>query len=143
MFFRGLKAVSKHRSQRIHAITHELAASDYDLICLQEVWVHADYEYIRSQVSKSLPYAKYHFSGALGSGLPLFSRWPIISTTIHPYSLNGYPLDVTGGDFYVGKSIVSIVIAHPTLGEVEVFNTHVSHALAIPSSLIAHHCFYL
>ena len=126
IFFRGLKAVSKHRSQRISAIAQELANSDHDIICLQEVWVHADYELIRAHVSKRLPYAKFHFSGALGAGLPMFSRWPITSTSIHPYSLNGYPLDVTGGDFYVGKSIVSIVIAHPALGEVEVFNTHVS-----------------
>lgn len=65
-------------------------------------------------------------SGALGAGLALFSRFPIVSASIHSYSLNGSPLDVAGGDWFVGKSAANIVIAHPVLGEVEVYNTHVS-----------------
>lgn len=66
-----------------------------------------------------------HTSGALGAGLVLLSRFPILSTTTHAYSLNGTPLDVAGGDWFVGKSAGSIVIEHPALGEVEIFNTHV------------------
>lgn len=65
-------------------------------------------------------------SGALGAGLVIFSRFPIVGTTIHPYSLNGAPIDVVAGDWFVGKAAASIVISHPVLGEVEVFNTHVS-----------------
>lgn len=65
-------------------------------------------------------------SGALGAGLALFSRYPIMETSIHPYSLNGSPIDVASGDWFVGKSAASTVIDHPTLGEVEVFNTHAS-----------------
>ncbi|KAG9084118.1 phospholipase C type enzyme [Ceratobasidium sp. 370] len=62
--------------------------------------------------------------GALGAGLVIFSRFPIISTTLHPYSLCGSPLDVGGGDWFVGKAVVSALIEHPLLGEVEIFNTH-------------------
>jgi sphingomyelin phosphodiesterase 2 len=65
-------------------------------------------------------------SGALGAGLALFSRYPIIGASVHPYSLNGSPLDVGGGDWFVGKAATSIVVRHPLLGELEVFNTHVS-----------------
>lgn len=64
-------------------------------------------------------------SGALGSGLALISRFPIIGTSVHPYSLNGSPIDVGGGDWFVGKAAVSIIISHPVLGQVQIFNTHV------------------
>jgi sphingomyelin phosphodiesterase 2 len=142
---RGLKYVAKHRVERIRAIASELAKSDYDIVALQEVWVAADYAHIRSNVSKILPYAKYFYSyvitlrsiiecdihedtagsGALGAGLALFSRFPITAATVQPYSLNGSPLDVAGGDWFVGKAATSIVIAHPVLGQVQIFNTHV------------------
>lgn len=123
---RGLKFVAKDRPQRIRGIANELANSDYDIVCLQELWVHADFQYIRNQVSKVLPNAKFFYSGALGSGLAIFTRFPILETSIRPYSLNGSPLDVAGGDFFVGKCIVSAVFHHDALGEVEIFNTHVS-----------------
>ena len=64
-------------------------------------------------------------SGALGAGLVIFSRFPIISATIQPYSLNGSPLDVAGGDWFVGKAAASVLLSHPVLGQVQVFNTHV------------------
>lgn len=102
-----------------------LSTSDYDIVCLQELWVHADFQLIRHQASKTLPYAKFFFSGALGSGLAILTKFPIVETSIRPYSLNGSPLDVSGGDFFVGKSVVSAVVEHPLLGDCEVFNTHV------------------
>lgn len=70
------------------------------------------------------------YSGALGAGLAIFSRFPIIATEIQPYSLNGAPIDVVGGDWFVGKAAASVIIVHPILGEVQVFNTHVSHISA-------------
>lgn len=76
----------------------------------------------------SIPFLfSYHYvSGALGAGLALFSRFPIVSATVQPYSLNGSPLDVLGGDWFVGKAAASIIVAHPILGQLQVFNTHVS-----------------
>jgi sphingomyelin phosphodiesterase 2 len=67
----------------------------------------------------------YPLSGALGAGLAFFSKYPLIGASVHPYSLNGSPIDVTGGDWFVGKAATSIIIEHPLLGEVEIFNTHV------------------
>ncbi|PIL31445.1 hypothetical protein GSI_06146 [Ganoderma sinense ZZ0214-1] len=63
-------------------------------------------------------------SGALGAGLVILTRFPILAATIHPYSLNGSPIDVVAGDWFVGKAAASIVFAHPILGQVEVYNTH-------------------
>ncbi|KIJ54284.1 hypothetical protein M422DRAFT_221820 [Sphaerobolus stellatus SS14] len=120
----GLKYVAKNRTARIHAIAEFLATSSYDIIALQELWVYADYQHIRGHISKELPFSKFFYSGALGSGLAIFSRFPIISTHIQPYALNGTPLDVAGGDWFVGKSAASVVVDHPILGETEIFNTH-------------------
>ena len=56
---RGLKFVSKDRQLRFRAIAEELAESSYDVIALQEVWVRADYEIIRSKAARRLPHAKF------------------------------------------------------------------------------------
>jgi sphingomyelin phosphodiesterase 2 len=139
---RGLKFVAKNRSERIIGIATELAKSNHDIIALQEIWVYIDYEYVKESVSKRLPYAKFFYrsictfsfalfyidivySGALGAGLALFSRFPIIAASVHPYSLNGAPIDVSAGDWFVGKAAASIVISHPVLNQVQIFNTHV------------------
>ena len=124
--------MAKDRRERLQAIADALAADGSDIICLQELWVNADYQLIRERVSKSLPNSKRWFSGALGSGLAIFTRFPIIETSIKPYALNGSPLDVAGGDFFVGKSVVSVVCQHPLLSEVEIFNTHVSYVVRHP-----------
>ncbi|KAI0715005.1 Endonuclease/exonuclease/phosphatase [Earliella scabrosa] len=120
----GLKYVSKHRTERVAAIADVLASSDYDIITLQELWVFADFEFVRAAVSKKLPYSKFFYSGALGAGLVIFSRFPIVAATVHPYSLNGSPIDVAAGDWFVGKAAASVIVAHPILGQVQIFNTH-------------------
>lgn len=139
-----MKYVSKDRSDRIFAITNFLSQAQYDVVALQELWVYSDYELVRTSVSKRLPYSKFFYrcvilyclflttvqtvyalSGALGAGLAIFTRFPIIAATIHPYSLNGSPIDVAGGDWFVGKAAASVLISHPILGQVQIFNTHV------------------
>ncbi|GJJ13208.1 hypothetical protein Clacol_007459 [Clathrus columnatus] len=123
---RGLKYVSKNRKERISAIAEQLATSNYDIVGLQELWVSADYQWIRNKIMTQLPFSKFFYRHvtSLGAGLAIFSKYPIVAASIHPYSLNGSPLDVTGGDWYVGKSAASVVINHPVLGDVEIFNTH-------------------
>lgn len=65
-------------------------------------------------------------SGALGSGLAIFTRYPLISAMALPYSLSGTPQKFVDGDFFVNKAAANVVILHPLLGEVEIWNTHVS-----------------
>jgi sphingomyelin phosphodiesterase 2 len=43
---------------------------------------------------------------------------------VHPYSLNGAPIDVSAGDWFVGKAAASIIMSHPVLNQVQIFNTH-------------------
>ncbi len=64
-------------------------------------------------------------SGALGAGLAIFSRFPFVETSILPYALNGQPVDVAAGDWFVGKAAANVVILHPILGKTQIFNTHV------------------
>lgn len=59
----------------------------------------------------------------------ILSRFPILAATIHPYSLNGSPIDVLAGDWFVGKAAASVLIAHPILGQTQIFNTHVRYIL--------------
>lgn len=41
-----------------------------------------------------------------------------------------------GGDWFVGKAAVSIIVSHPLLGELQVFNTHVcQHGLSYTISM--------
>ncbi|KAG0242211.1 phospholipase C type enzyme [Actinomortierella wolfii] len=122
----GLKFVSKHREDRLAAIGHYIADSSrhYDIVGLQEVWVYDDFVKIRDICRNVLPYTKHWYSGVLGSGLVVLSKFPIVSTTMRRFALNGDPFKITHGDWFVGKCVVSAVIAHPTCGEIEVFNTH-------------------
>ncbi|KAG6878134.1 hypothetical protein C0993_011848 [Termitomyces sp. T159_Od127] len=120
----GLKYVAKNRKERVEAIANELSHSSYDIVALQELWVFSDYEKVQQRVSSVLPHSKFFYSGALGAGLVIFSRFPIISASVHSYSLNGAPIDVIAGDWFVGKAASSVVLLHPVLGQVQVFNTH-------------------
>uniref|UniRef100_A0A060T926 ARAD1C34628p n=1 Tax=Blastobotrys adeninivorans TaxID=409370 RepID=A0A060T926_BLAAD len=122
----GLKYVSKHREARMQEIGRRLAheESNNDIVCLQEVWVESDFNYIAECVSHLLPYAKFYYSGMLsGPGLAVLSKWPIVDASINSFTLNGRPSAFFRGDWYVGKSVVSAVIDHPH-GRIHVLNAH-------------------
>ena len=102
----------------------------FDIVGLQEVWMTEDFERIRVLIKKVYPYSRHWVSGLYGSGLAIFSRYPIVQGSLHRYTLNGDPAWCFRGDWYDGKSCSSIVINHPTCGEIQVFNTHVSELVA-------------
>lgn len=60
----------------------------------------------------------------LGSGLVIITKFPIIATNYHRFALNGYPLKLLHGDYYVGKGVGSVLVDHPKLGLLQIFNTH-------------------
>lgn len=120
-----MKWVSKHRETRIKALGERLSQNDYDIICLQELWVHSDFLYLQSKLHHYLPFSHYFFAGFLGSGLAIFSRWPITSTSMFPFTLNGRPTAVWRGDWYAGKGVATAVVRHHTGSVIEVFTTHV------------------
>ena len=120
-----MKWLSKYREVRMQALGDKLASCGYDVICLQECWVYNDFLYIQTKVRHLLPYSHYYFAGFLGSGLAVFSRWPILSTSIYPFQLVGRPTAVWRGDWYGGKGVATALIRHHTGMFIEVFTTHV------------------
>jgi sphingomyelin phosphodiesterase 2 len=122
---RGMKWVSKQRRVRISALAENLSTSEYDLVCLQELWVFDDFLLLQAKLRHILPNSHYYFAGFLGSGLAIFSKWPILTTSMYQFGLNGRPAAVWRGDWYAGKGVGSAVIKHDSGMLIEVFNTHV------------------
>ncbi|WRT65579.1 uncharacterized protein IL334_002524 [Kwoniella shivajii] len=124
----GLAIISKDRAERIKAIAEYLSTSNYDIVCLQELWIYKDYEIVREQLLSNLPFSRFFHTGALGSGLAIFTRFPLISAQALPYSLSGSPAQAIAGDFFVKKAAANVVVIHPILGEIEIWNTHMHAA---------------
>lgn len=120
----ALKFISVHTDARIAHIARVLEQSTSDIICLQEIWQERHWLQIKSQLSKSHPHAKYYYSGMMGSGLAILSRYPIRQTEMRPYTLNGRPQAFFRGDWFVGKGVASAIIELPGGQLSQIFNTH-------------------
>ncbi|EST05142.2 Endonuclease/exonuclease/phosphatase [Kalmanozyma brasiliensis GHG001] len=124
----GLNYISKLRVPRIKAIATHLASRstpNYDFVCLQEIWYESkDWRFLKHALAARYPHSKFFYSGAFGSGLAILSRWPILESDTQPYSLNGQPINVGQGDWFVGKACGCVTVDHPRLGLVDVWNTH-------------------
>lgn len=70
----------------------------------------------------------FFFSGIIGSGVCVFSRYPIIDAFTYRYSLNGYMYNITHGDWFGGKAAGYCLIDHPKQ-PIHFFSTHVSHIM--------------
>ncbi|KAI5846529.1 Endonuclease/exonuclease/phosphatase [Morchella snyderi] len=136
----GLKYIAKHRTARLHEISLRIAraAPTHDIVALQEFWVHADYLNLRAQTRALLPHGKFYFSGALGGGLVILSKYPIESSSMHAYPLNGRPTAFWRGDWYVGKGVACAAIRHPTGRLIEVFNTHLHAPYEVNDTYLCH-----
>ena len=74
----------------------------------------------------------FFFSGVIGSGVCVFSRYPIIDAFTYRYSLNGYMYNITHGDWFGGKAAGYCLIDHPRQ-PIHFFSTHVSHNFITPN----------
>ena len=128
---------SKDRSERVSAITRYFTKNprSLDILCLQELWMSDDYRTIRAALNLEFPHAHYFKSGVVGSGLAVFSKYPIIEAWWKGFSITGKAHRIFDGDWYAGKGIGAVKIKHPVVGPIDVFNTHVSFKLFVPGSL--------
>ena len=103
----GLKYLAAHRHERLKQIGAEIAAAtpQPSIVALQECWTQQDYESIRAQTKHILPHGKFYFSGIMGGGLAILSKWPIESSNMLRYVLNGRPTAFFRGDWFVGKGV--------------------------------------
>ena len=120
----GLKYISKFTTERVLHIIHELRRRPCDIVCLQEIWQEEHWQLLQSRLRDIFPYSKYYWSGMMGAGLAILSRWPISQTDMRPYTLNGRPQAFFRGDWFVGKGVASAVVDLPNGRQCQVFNTH-------------------
>lgn len=114
---------SKDRHYRIAKIIEALLKDDYDIVALQEVWGEKDYDRISSSIKGSYPFSFYFHSGFTGSGVCVFTRYPIVSTLMHRYSLNGFAHHIHRGDWFGGK-VVGLVELEVENYRVNFYTTH-------------------
>jgi sphingomyelin phosphodiesterase 2 len=134
----GLKYFSRARRERLSQIGTELAAADPrpSIVGLQECWTQQDYNAIRDRTQHMLPYGKFYYSGVLGGGLAILSKWPIEESSMVPYKLNGRPTAFFRGDWFVGKGVACAKIRIADGRIAEVFCTHVRSCDSIHSLLM-------
>uniref|UniRef100_A0A2M4AND1 sphingomyelin phosphodiesterase n=2 Tax=Anopheles triannulatus TaxID=58253 RepID=A0A2M4AND1_9DIPT len=101
----GIPYISKDREVRVKAIGDVLASGNYDIVSLQEVWSDGDYQALKQRVENVLPFCHYFYSGVVGSGLAILSRYPIVSAFFHAWSVNGYIHRIQHGDWFGGKGV--------------------------------------
>ncbi|TIB92820.1 hypothetical protein E3Q19_01742 [Wallemia mellicola] len=126
----GLNNVSKYRQQRIKAIISKLSNSDADVVCLQELWLDTDYKLVERNLKNVYPYTKYFYSGLVGSGLAILSKYKIIESDFNAFKMNGPPLEVIKGDWMAGKGAGTITVQVPEIGLVDIYTTHFHAAYA-------------
>ncbi|KIM31794.1 hypothetical protein M408DRAFT_21007 [Serendipita vermifera MAFF 305830] len=122
----GLKYLSQKRTERLAALTNLLLTStghSYDVICLQELWVEADFIRLKNALRHKYPHSAYWPNSVVGSGLAVLSKWDIIGRDFTAFGVCGEPGEI-GGDWYAGKGVGNVTLKVEKLGEVEIFNTH-------------------
>ncbi|KAJ8676052.1 hypothetical protein QAD02_011838 [Eretmocerus hayati] len=101
----GIPYVSRNRIARMNAISDKLVNESYDIVCLQELWSFQDFKMIRAKTREKLPHSHYFFSGVFGSGICIFSRFPIGDVMFHKWPLNGYVHRIHHADWFGGKGV--------------------------------------
>ncbi|KAF5277596.1 hypothetical protein FQA39_LY06089 [Lamprigera yunnana] len=122
----GIPVVSKDIKPRMQAIAEHLASTQYDMICLQEVWTIVDYNLIKDRVNNVYPYSHYFYSGVIGSGLCFFSKYALKDVFFHQWTVNGYIHKFQHGDWFAGKGIAMCRIM---MGDYNI-NVYTAHLLA-------------
>lgn len=119
-------------AERLYSLGEWLAKSDFDLICLEEVWARESQDYLRGRLSKAgYTHCYADDSGALsqGSGLIFFSRLVAMPGAILPGNMTLPPFSKfdagSGMDGFSGKGFMIMkVIAGPTNGAAWIIQTH-------------------
>ncbi|NXO80277.1 NSMA phosphodiesterase, partial [Sitta europaea] len=104
----AIRYLSRRRQERVRLIGDTLRREGFDLVLLQEVWSEQDYSDLKGKLAGCYPFSHYFRSGVIGSGLCVFSRFPILDTLLYQYSLNGYPYMLQHGDWFCGKAGVGV-----------------------------------
>eukprot|EP01118_Nematostelium_gracile_P009888 TRINITY_DN3352_c0_g1_i1.p1 TRINITY_DN3352_c0_g1~~TRINITY_DN3352_c0_g1_i1.p1 ORF type:complete len:370 (+),score=84.79 TRINITY_DN3352_c0_g1_i1:46-1110(+) len=113
-----------NRTGRMRQISEKF--SNYDVVCLQEMWVPEDQRFMIEAGAKiGLVHSHVYRSGLIGtSGMLTLSRFPILDVHFHRYRVNGRILRIDHGDHHAGKGVGFARIKIDDERTVSVFNTH-------------------
>lgn len=115
-------ATSSDKARRIAAIATYLAECTHDLVGLQEVWEMPDLKLlIEGAKSGGLTFHHHFASGVSGSGLVIFSRYPIIQ--VHFHRFRAASASRTFWEYLGGKGI-GMARVETASGVIDVYNTH-------------------
>ena len=101
----GLYGVSKLRRPRMNAIGKYLAESDFDIVLLEEVWCHEDFELLQMLCSNVYPFSHFFDHGIIGSGTCIFTKYRLKNANFHEFAMNGYPVKFWHGDWFAAKGL--------------------------------------
>ncbi|PJF22371.1 MAG: hypothetical protein CUN56_06330 [Phototrophicales bacterium] len=114
----------KDRQRRMQALALEIASGKYDIVGLQEIWDVKDWVRIkRGAELGGLKYGHHFTSGAVGSGLVVFSRYPITMLDFYRFRLRGTAETIHRGDYIAGKGI-GLARIHTPQGMLDFYITH-------------------
>ncbi|XP_037814723.1 putative neutral sphingomyelinase [Lucilia sericata] len=119
----GIPFVSADRAERMQHIGKELGSGKYDIVSLQEVWTEKDSATLQELTKAVLPYAHYFYSGVIGAGLLVLSKYPIVTSLFHSWTVNGYCHRIQHADWFGGKGVGMCRIRVGDL-YVHVYNAH-------------------
>ncbi|XP_010005433.1 PREDICTED: sphingomyelin phosphodiesterase 2 [Chaetura pelagica] len=124
----AIRYLSKRRQERVQPIGEKLRRGRcYECACshptVLQVWSEQDYRDLKAKLAGCYPFSHYFQSGVIGSGLCVFSRFPILDTFLYQYSLNGYPYMLQHGDWFCGKSVGLVIMKISGI----IFNVYVTH----------------
>ena len=120
----GVPYVTDKR-RRIRALCAALAHTDYDIICLQEVWDRKDLRaIITGAAAGGLTYHHYFASQGYGSGLIVLSRYPIMKTAFHRFELDGSLGGTWRLHHYLASKGIGFARVQTPGGELDVYNLH-------------------
>lgn len=116
--------ISRFNGARMRLIGDSLPKLDADVFAFQEVWTReAHTELVAAGQRAGYPHVWHRETLLKGSGLLVLSRVPILETSFHPFTVTGLPQRLHHGDWWSGKGIALLRLAHPD-GEVMIMNTH-------------------
>ncbi len=116
------------REGRVAKIADILARRKYDVVCLQEVWLQKDANYISRKAD--YPYsARLRINSTLtalfGNGLLILSRFPIVEARFFPYSINAPVFSLLDADFWATKGLLAVRLKLNGK-EIDVYTTHMT-----------------
>lgn len=127
----GIPHVSTFIDERFTALAERLAASDIDVVGLQEMWADGPRARFLARIADAFPYGVDFQGETGGSGLVILSRHPIVTHDFRRFSLNGKPWKIFHGDWF-GRKGVGLARIRTPAGDVWFATTHLHATYGSP-----------